>query len=96
MQTIEEWVNSPVDRLRLVRQDFLFKLTLLDLLGRHAERQTLVQRQLERCQSYLVDVEARPTPTPITTLLRGARSSAARATMTWLTSLLEPTEVPSR
>ncbi|WP_322819293.1 PadR family transcriptional regulator [Tepidiforma sp.] len=96
VQTVEEWVNSPVDRLRLVRQDFLFKLTLLDLLGRHGERQTLVRRQLERCQAYLVDVEARATPTPIAALLRGARSSAARATMTWLASLLEPREVPSR
>jgi DNA-binding PadR family transcriptional regulator len=95
-EAVERWLKEPVERLRLVRQDFLLKLALLDRLGRHAERAALIRDQLVRCRAYLVDVETQPVGTPVAALNRGARGSAARATIAWLESMLEPLEVPSR
>ncbi len=91
----EAWLSEPVPRLRQVRQEFLLKLALLELLGRPAASRALIARQLDACRAYLSSLADAPAETPVARLNRGARTSAASATIAWLESLLTLEEAPA-
>lgn len=91
----ETWLAAPVPRLRQVRQEFLLKLALLDDLGRPRARARLIADQLTACRAYLEQLRTLSPGTPIALLSRGARASAAEATITWLETLHNTVEVPA-
>jgi DNA-binding PadR family transcriptional regulator len=91
-ESAEQWLRTPVDRLRNIRQEFLLKIVYLDLLGRDEERLALLRRQIGVCQRYLAGVSASEPQSALGRLNRGARESAARATIEWLESLVVPAE----
>ncbi|GIW17281.1 MAG: PadR family transcriptional regulator [Tepidiforma sp.] len=94
-EAAEAWLAAPVPRLRQVRQELLLKLALLEVLDRPADRRGLIERQVEVCRLYLSGLADQPAETPVGRLNRGARASAAEATIAWLESLLAPSEVPA-
>ncbi|GIW12829.1 MAG: hypothetical protein KatS3mg062_0268 [Tepidiforma sp.] len=89
----EAWLREPVDRLRLIRQEFVLKLALLQVLGRKEAARRLTADQLTRCEAYLAELRGRNPSTPVGVINRGAKESAAVATIAWLRSLLAGPEV---
>jgi DNA-binding PadR family transcriptional regulator len=83
---LDDWLRTPVERLRQVRLDFLLKVYFAREAGPKPVRD-LVDAQIATCHRYLSDLEARSSalePDSFAYLVTQSRSSAARSTLEWL------------
>lgn len=85
---IEEWLRTPVERLREVRLEFMLKLYFLHQLDPDAER-VLLEQQIESVRGYIARYCDRLAVAPANgfeRLVLGSKASAAEATLSWLQS----------
>lgn len=85
-RVLDGWLQTPVERLRQVRLDFLLKVYFARQRSEAAVR-TLVDAQIAMCHRYLADLEARAAelgPESFAYLVTQSRTSAARSTLEWL------------
>ena len=80
----ETWLDTPVERLRDVRIDFLLKLYFLHELDAGRER-ALVAAQIAACERYFERLAAREQEsTGFSKLVAASKRSGAEATLKWL------------
>ncbi len=89
----DEWLHSPVQKLRQVRYEFLVKLYVLHELDRRAERE-LVRAQVAVCDEYLQSVASRLSNAGenFERLIASSKLSAAQGTAMWLRLYLDELE----
>lgn len=81
---IESWLETPVERLREVRLDFLLKLYFLHQLDGARER-ALLDAQISACRQYFERLEAREREaTGFSKLVAASKRSGAESTLRWL------------
>ncbi|MPZ22575.1 MAG: PadR family transcriptional regulator [Dehalococcoidia bacterium] len=83
---LQEWIETPVSRLREIRLDFLLKIYFARLTGR-ASVADLLATQIAVCHRYLADLESASAALPpdgFAYLVTQSKVSAARATLDWL------------
>jgi DNA-binding PadR family transcriptional regulator len=81
---IETWLDTPVERLRDVRLDFLLKLYFLRGLDPARER-ALVEAQILACSRYFERLEVREREAKgFARLVAASKRSGAESTLRWL------------
>lgn len=83
-ESLDAWLETPVERLREVRLDLLLKLYFLHQTDPDRER-ALLSAQILVCKMYRANVEARlEAASGFARLVAASRAAAARATVAWL------------
>lgn len=90
-QLFDDWVRSPVGRMREVRIDFLLKLYFARRVGRR-EAADLVEAQIEACRQYLERMQAGSDSIDTSDfeyLVWESKYTAAKGVLAWLEALQE-------
>jgi PadR family transcriptional regulator AphA len=82
-QAFLDWLQTPVDGIRLMRVEFLGKLFLARELGSEVVRR-VVDKQTEACRSMLEDLEARMPGPEFEDLVLRFRAGQIEAALHWL------------
>lgn len=83
---LHAWLETPVERMRQIRLEFLLKLYFLHDLDPLSELE-LLRRQIEICQVYQGRLKLRAnTSEGFSRLVAMSKQSAAEATLQWLRS----------
>jgi PadR family transcriptional regulator AphA len=78
-----DWLQTPVDGIRLMRVEFLGKLYLARGLGPEVVERA-IDRQTESCQTQLQDLEARMPAEGFENLVLRFRAGQIEAALQWL------------
>lgn len=92
---LQQWLATPVQRLREVRLDLLLKLYFCRAAGGDALR-LLLDAQIEECHRYLERMKKQSAACPSGSFARlvcEAKISPARATLDWLDGMREELSV---
>ncbi len=88
----EEWLSTPVGRMREVRIDFLLKLYFAERAGGR-KAVALIEAQIEACHRYLErmrDIEPDIGTTRFEHLVWESKFTAAEGVLAWLVGLNKP------
>jgi hypothetical protein len=83
-QALHEWMDSPVDSIRSMRQDFFARLYFARLAGRERGLE-LVRRQRQACRAWEADILAKlGRDGAFTRVVLAHRLHMVRATLAWM------------
>ena len=88
-KVFEKWLNTPVDSLRLIRQEFMAKLYFAEEFS-PGKRLELINAQIVVCEKIIGDVKNwHVDPGTFKWMVQQHRIGQLTSTIDWLTKLLE-------